>query len=98
MLYLNVKLTSSIKDCMASILLLSQCWGPPGSFSTWGALGAWARMFSKKKSEVKPSTQPEPASRRLREQWREVSLHQGSALRHGQVQELFSLWVTPGPW
>lgn len=49
MLCLNVKLTSSIKDCMASVLPLSQCWGATSSFSTWGALGAWAWMFSKKK-------------------------------------------------
>lgn len=49
MLYLNVKLTSSIKDCVASVLPLSQCWGPTGSFSTWGALGARGQMFSKKK-------------------------------------------------
>lgn len=49
MLCLNVKLTSSIKDCMASVLPLSQCWGATSSFSTWGALSAWAWMFSKKK-------------------------------------------------
>lgn len=42
--------------------------------------------------------QPRPASKRLREQWREVSVHQGAAVRHRQVQNLFSLWVTPGPW
>lgn len=30
------------------------------------------------KNEVKPSTQPKSASKRLREQWREVSLHQGT--------------------
>lgn len=50
MLYLNVKLTSSIKDCVASVLPSSQCWGPTGSFSTWGALGARGQMFSKKKA------------------------------------------------
>lgn len=50
------------------------------------------------KNEVKPSTQPKPGSERLREHWREVSLHQGSVVRHRQVQNLFSLWVTPGPW
>lgn len=49
MLYLNVKSTSSIKDCVASILPLSQCWGPTGSFSSWGVLGAWGGIFSKKK-------------------------------------------------
>lgn len=50
MLYLNVKLTSSIKDCVASVLPLPQCWGPTGCFSTWGVLGAWGQMFSKKKA------------------------------------------------
>lgn len=55
MLYLNVKLTSSIKDCMAS---LSQCWGPTSSSSIWGALSVWARMFSKKK--VRWSHPPSP--------------------------------------
>lgn len=88
MLYLNVKLTSSIKDCVASVLPLSQCWGPTGSFSS----------FFQEKKKVKPASQPKPASERLREQWREVSVHQGSAMRHGQVQNLFSSWVTPAPW
>lgn len=87
MLYLNVKLTCSIKDCMASILLLFQCWGSTGSFSTWGTLSAWAWMFSKKK--VRWS---HPPSQNL-----PVKGFGGSGGRHGQVQKLFSLWVTPGP-
>lgn len=58
MLCLNVQLTSGIKDCMASVPPLSQCWGPTSSFSTWGALAAWAWMFSKKK--VRWSHPPRP--------------------------------------
>lgn len=88
MLYLNVKLTCSIKDCMASILLLFQYWGPTGSFSTWGTLSAWAQMFSKKKVRWShPSSQNLP-----------VKGFGSSGGRHGQVQKLFMghTWTTVG--
>lgn len=52
MLYLNVKLTSSIKDCVASVLPLSQCWGPTGSFSSF---------FQEKKRWSHPASQNLPA-------------------------------------
>lgn len=92
-----MKLTSSIKNCMASVLPLSQCWGPTGSFSTWRALGAWAWMFSKKRARRShPPSQNLPVEG-LGSSGGGVSLHRGAGMRHRQIQNLFSLWVTPAP-
>lgn len=98
MLYLNVKLISSIKDCMASCPALIPVLGTHQLLLHLGSTQCLGSDVFQEKSQVKPSTQPKPASKRLREQWSDVSLHQGAAVRHRRVQNLFSLWATPGPW